>query len=85
MFAETKIVLAYLFLSIFIQFGRYNQFSQNVFQRRQIFYFLRILKKLLAAQLRELTKNIKNFLQGQNVSGNFVTKLHYYFQAWGSM
>ena len=79
MFAETKIVLAYLFLSIFIQFGRYNQFSQNVFQRRQIFYFLRILKKLLAPQLRELTKNIKNFLQGQNVSVNFVTKLPYYF------
>ena len=35
------------------------------------------VKKLLAAQLRELTKNLKNFLQGQDVSGN-LTKLPYY-------
>ena len=25
-------------------------------------------------------KSLKNFLQGKNVSGNFVTKLPYYFQ-----
>ena len=27
-------------------------------------------------------KSLKNFLQGKNVSGNFVTKLPYYFQVW---
>ena len=49
------------------------------------FLFLQVLQKLLAALMRELTKSLKNFLQGQNVSGNFVPKLHYYVQAWGSM
>ena len=44
------------------------------------FYLLQVFQKLLDAQLRELTKSLKNFLQGQNVSGNFVTKLPYYFQ-----
>ena len=39
-----------------------------------------VLQKLLAAQLPELTKSLKNFLQGKNVSGNFITKLPYYFQ-----
>ena len=28
----------------------------------------------------KLTKSLKNFLQDQKVSGNFVTKLHYYLQ-----
>ena len=36
------------------------------------FYLLQVFQKL--------TKSLKNFLQGQNVSGNFVTKLPYYFQ-----
>ena len=45
-------------------------------------FFLLVLQKLLAAQLRELAKSVKNFLQGHNVSGNFVTKLPYYFQVW---
>ena len=36
--------------------------------------------QLLAAHLRELAKSLNNFLHGQNVSDNFVTKLPYYFQ-----
>ena len=44
------------------------------------FYLLQVFQKLLDAQLRELTKSLQNFLQGQHVSGNFVTKLPHYFQ-----
>ena len=29
-----------------------------------------------------IVRSNKKFLQGQNVSGNFITKLRYYLQVW---
>ena len=65
-----------------MQFGRFNQFAQKVVQRRQQTkdLFSPGIAKTYSCSIAKINKNLKNFLQGQNVSGKFFTKLHHYFQ-----
>ena len=80
MFAETKPVLTYPFhelnladISLVIMLSKVTNFVKKKL-------FSAGIAETFSCSIAQINKKAQNFLQGQYVSGNFATKLHYYFQ-----